>query len=249
MLFIDSSILKALEKIEGNNKGFVIVVDNQNVVKGTLTDGDIRRSLLNGKNLDTPVSEIVSRNYSFLNEYDSFDRLINFFKTSKINFLPIINKNKQLINVLTKAQLHTALLEGIEWDYNYDFTLLDAHSIEHEIYNRPWGYFKTVFLSEYSRAKIIQVNPQEVLSLQEHKKREEHWVIIKGRGIMTLGESEKDVAEGVYIYIPKGCKHRIINTSINEPLIISEVQLGDYFGEDDIIRYEDKYGRNKSIIW
>lgn len=145
--------------------------------------------------------------------------------------------------MLTKVQLHTALLEGLEWDCRYDFSLLDGHTIDHEIYNRPWGYYKTVFLSDYSRAKIIQVNPGEELSLQEHKKREEHWVIVKGEGVMTIGESVRDVNEGSYIYIPKGCKHRVSNNSQSIPLMISEVQLGSYFGEDDVIRYEDKYGR------
>ncbi|HHE05988.1 MAG TPA: cupin domain-containing protein, partial [Epsilonproteobacteria bacterium] len=78
----------------------------------------------------------------------------------------------------------------------------------------------------------------------EHKRREEHWVIIKGKGKVVLGESLLDVYPGKYIYIPKGCKHQIINDG-EENIIFSEVQLGEYFGEDDIIRYSDKYGRVK----
>ena len=58
-----------------------------------------------------------------------------------------------------------------------------------------------------------------------------------------MGESIKNVSSGSFIYVPKGCKHKLINTSSEEFLMVAEVQLGDYFGEDDIIRYEDKYGR------
>ena len=91
----------------------------------------------------------------------------------------------------------------------------------------------------------MKVINTKALSLQEHKKREEHWVVIKGIGKVVLGESLIDVYPGKYIYIPKGCKHQIINISTKDNLVFSEVQLGEYFGEDDIVRYSDKYGRVK----
>ncbi|MGM7634561.1 cupin domain-containing protein [Bacillus sp. Hm123] len=243
LLNCSKTIYDALAQIEKNKKGFVIVVDDLQIVKGTITDGDIRRLLLKGEGLGSPISKIISNDFGFLYENDPFEKIVSFFKSPKIEFLPIVNNENKLTNVLTKNQLHTALLEGIEWDLHFDFSLLDDKKIDQEIYDRPWGYYKTVFLSEYSRAKIIQVNPNQELSLQEHKKREEHWVIIKGEGMMTIGESIKPVYEGTYVYIPTGCKHRVKNTSSTNPLMISEVQLGSYFGEDDIIRYEDKYGR------
>jgi len=240
---MNSTIIDALKKIDNNEKGFVIVLNDNGIIQGTVTDGDIRRSIINRKSVETPIAEVMSLDFSFVYEEDTFEKLIIFFKKSKIEFLPILNTNEQIINVLTKKQFHTVLLEGIEWDLRYDFSKLDNRTIDHEIYNRPWGYYKTVFLSDYSRAKVIQINPGEELSLQEHKKREEHWVIVKGEGEMIIGESMKVVSEGMYVYIPKGCKHRISNFSNENPLIISEVQLGSYFGEDDIIRYDDKYGR------
>lgn len=242
-LNIDATIYNALEQIERNKKGFVIITDKNDIVQGTLTDGDIRRSILKGKDINNSIDGLFSQDFSYVYIDDSFEKVIELFKSSKFNFAPIITKNGKLLNIITKAQLHTALLEGIEWDFNFDFTSLDKRTIDHEIYNRPWGYYKTVFLSDYSRAKIIQVNPGEELSLQEHKQREEHWVIVKGMGELTIGESNKIVLAGSYIYIPKGCMHRIKNISDDSPLMISEVQLGEYFGEDDIIRYEDRYGR------
>jgi len=81
----------------------------------------------------------------------------------------------------------------------YDFFSLDENQLEYEIYNRPWGIYKTTFLNKYSRAKIIKVYPKSELSLQEHKKREEHWIIVKGKGILIIGESTKNVSKGDYI--------------------------------------------------
>lgn len=135
------------------------------------------------------------------------------------------------------------MLEDSKWQPNRDFSLLDDEKLEQEIYNRPWGYYKTVFLSDFTRAKIICVYPKGKLSIQEHKYREEHWVIVKGKGELTLGESIKSMTSGDYIFVPKSCKHSIENISDEENLFISEVQLGSYFGEDDIIRYSDIYGR------
>jgi len=141
-----------------------------------------------------------------------------------------------------KKQFHIFLLENIKFDLTYDFSKFDNHTLEHEIYNRPWGFYKSTILTSHAQGKVITVFPKSELSLQEHKKREEHWVIIKGHGTVVLGESLIDVYPGKYIYIPKGCKHQIINDS-DENIVFSEVQLGEYFGEDDIIRYSDKYGR------
>ncbi|MBB4823638.1 mannose-1-phosphate guanylyltransferase/mannose-6-phosphate isomerase [Sporosarcina luteola] len=241
-LDFNSSILQALEQIEKNKKGFVIIHENMKV-RGTITDGDIRRAIISGYSVDQPIKKLLLEDFTFISQESTFDTVIDLFKSSKINFLPILKQNGELLNILTKDQLHSILLEDIQWDLNYDFTTLDQKTINQEIYNRPWGYYKTVFLSDYSRVKIIKVNPGEELSLQEHKKREEHWVIVKGKGEITVGESMKSVDEGSYIFIPKGCKHRIKNNSHNSSLMISEVQLGSYFEEDDIIRYLDKYGR------
>ncbi|PID23310.1 cupin domain-containing protein [Sporosarcina sp. P7] len=239
------TIFDGLNRIERNKKGFLIVVNEKLVIQGTVTDGDIRRALLRGITLKDLIQKVMNTNFAYLRNNSSFDNLIEKFKSSKIEFIPIVDQKSKLINLITKKQLHVALLEGVQWDFNFDFLSLDDLSVDYEIYNRPWGIYKTVFLSEYTRAKVIYVNPQEELSLQEHKKREEHWIIIKGEGKVILGESEKQVHEGVYVYIPKGCKHKVINTSKDETLMISEVQLGTYFGEDDIIRFQDKYGRLK----
>lgn len=241
-VYADETIKEALKKIEENNNGFVCVINAQKKLVGVLTDGDIRRALIQKGDLTQVLKTFMNQQYNFLYEDEQFDNVVEKFKDAKITFLPIISKERTLKNIITKKQLHESLLQGEILNLQKDFFQLNQAE-GFEIYNRPWGFYKTVVLSEFVQAKIIQVFPQQELSLQYHHQREEHWVIVKGNGIMTIGESLKEVHQGSYIFIPKGCIHRVRNTSKTKPLIISEVQLGEYFGEDDIIRIEDKYGR------
>lgn len=236
------SIEAALKKLQDNKKRFLICVDDIKCVIGVLTDGDIRRAFLNNLNIEDKINNVYSSNFQYLYSTSPFNEFCEKFKSDKIDFLPIVDKEMKLINVITKKQFHIMLLENIDFDSAYDFNKFDNHVLEHEIYNRPWGYYKSTILTSHAQSKIITIFPKGELSLQEHKKREEHWVIIKGKGKVILGESLIDVYPGKYIYIPKGCKHQIINNS-DENIVFSEVQLGEYFGEDDIIRYSDKYGR------
>ena len=238
----NSSIKDALIKIEINKKGFLFILNEDNKVIGTLTDGDIRRLLIDGY-LTSDIIKFQSL-FKSLRADDSFNQICTLFKSERIQFLPILDNSNKLINFITKKQFHTLLLHDKPWDLKQNFINIDENEIDFQIYNRPWGFYKSNLLSDFVQAKIITVFPNEELSLQEHKRREEHWVIIKGRGKVILGESFIDIYPGKYIYIPKGCKHQIINDS-NENIILSEVQLGDYFGEDDIIRHSDKYGRVK----
>lgn len=238
----DATIIEALQKIELNNQGFICVIDQSFKLLGVLTDGDIRRELIRHRDIYYKLNNFIDPTFEFLNKDSTFDLIVEKFKDEKITFLPIIDDDKKLINILKKNQLHDLLLKGETLDLNIDFSDFDKAEA-FEIYNRPWGFYKTVVLSNFVQAKVIQVFPEQQLSLQYHKKREEHWIVIKGTGKLTIGESEKEVYSGSYIFIPKGCEHRIKNTSKEEVLIISEVQLGEYFGEDDIIRIEDNYGR------
>lgn len=107
---------------------------------------------------------------------------------------------------------------------------------------RPWGTFEVLHESDDFKIKKITVHPGKRLSLQSHKKRSEHWVVIKGTGVVIQDTAEIKVKPNTQIFIPVGQKHRIQNTG-NKPLIFIEVQTGTYFKEDDITRYEDDYNR------
>ncbi|MCG9101365.1 mannose-1-phosphate guanylyltransferase/mannose-6-phosphate isomerase [Laribacter hongkongensis] len=112
----------------------------------------------------------------------------------------------------------------------------------HRKVHRPWGWYDTIDEGLRFKVKRIQVKPKASLSLQKHQYRSEHWVVIKGRAEVTLGNKVFSLNENQSTFVPVGEVHRLANPD-NSPLEIIEVQTGSYFGEDDIIRFEDSYGR------
>lgn len=114
---------------------------------------------------------------------------------------------------------------------------------EHKRVHRPWGYFESIDTGERFQVKHIVVIPGGVLSLQKHRHRAEHWVIVSGTAEVTVGETVRAVHENESIYIPIGTVHRLSNQG-KIPLELIEVQTGGYLGEDDIVRLEDVYKRS-----
>ena len=107
---------------------------------------------------------------------------------------------------------------------------------------RPWGKFFILEDGERAKVKRLFVNPGQRLSLQSHNKRDEHWVIIRGTARITLDDMTTDYDYGQHVFIGRGVKHRVSCQSA-EPVEIIEVQLGESFAEEDIVRYSDDYGR------
>lgn len=109
---------------------------------------------------------------------------------------------------------------------------------------RPWGYYDSIDMGERHQAKRIVVNPGAKLSLQMHHHRAEHWVVVKGTATVTRGEEVLLLSENQSTYIPIGTTHSLENPGVI-PLEMVEVQTGSYLGEDDIVRFEDRYGRTE----
>jgi len=120
----------------------------------------------------------------------------------------------------------------------------EEKNLHRKVY-RPWGWYDSVDQSECFKVKRIQVKPGASLSLQMHHHRAEHWIVVKGTAEITNGNKVIVLTENQSTYIPRGQIHRLSNRG-NAPLEIIEVQSGRYLGEDDIVRYEDSYGRSKS---
>ncbi|MDH3349710.1 MAG: cupin domain-containing protein, partial [Desulfobulbaceae bacterium] len=113
----------------------------------------------------------------------------------------------------------------------------------HKTVFRPWGSFTTLELQERFQIKRISVKPHSKLSLQMHYHRHEHWVVVTGTALVTTDDKEVLLHENQSVYIPSGTKHRLENPGVI-PLELIEVQIGSYLGEDDIVRFDDDYGRN-----
>ena len=124
--------------------------------------------------------------------------------------------------------------------------ILDSKNIiegkEHKKIYRPWGYHISLVEDNNWKVKIIMVKPGEKLSLQKHKYRAEHWVVVKGKATVQIELEEFLLNSNQSIFIPVGSKHRLINNESNA-LVLIEVQTGSYIKEDDIERFEDNYGR------
>ncbi len=117
----------------------------------------------------------------------------------------------------------------------------------HRKVTRPWGTFDSIDETDSFKVKRLTVNPGAKLSLQMHHQREEFWVVVAGKAKVTRGDDILTLNIGETVHIPIEMTHSLENP-YEEPLIIIEVQLGSYLGEDDIVRFDDKYGRVKKDL-
>ena len=114
--------------------------------------------------------------------------------------------------------------------------------MENEFDQRPWGSYTVLDEGSDFKVKRLEVLPNKRLSYQKHARRSEHWFVVRGTAKVTLNGTEKLVKKGESVDIPVGTAHRVENPE-DEMLVFIETQTGDYFGEDDIVRIEDDFGR------
>ena len=117
-----------------------------------------------------------------------------------------------------------------------------SEAVSHKKVYRPWSFYLSIGYGKRYQVKIIHVNPGAKLSLQMHYHRAEHWIVVKGTAKVEVENNVKILSENESAYIPLGSKHRLINQG-KIPLEIIEVQSGSYIAEEDIMRFEDLYGR------
>lgn len=150
-----------------------------------------------------------------------------------------------LVVVQTKDAILVASRDKVQEVKNIVAELKSLNRVEHKLHRqvyRPWGYFDCVDASKRYQVKRITVAPGARLSLQMHHHRAEHWIVVNGTGRVTLNNQEQMLTENESIYLPIGSQHALENPG-KIPLELIEVQVGSYLGEDDIVRFEDLYGR------
>ena len=131
-------------------------------------------------------------------------------------------------------------LSTLKRDLKNEMTLFpDSGKLKEQ---RPWGFYEILMETETSKVKLISVSPNQKLSLQKHKYRTETWYVIQGEAKVTKGQERFSMLSGDSVIIRQNEEHRLENLS-SDPLEIIEIQSGTYFGEDDIIRIKDSYGR------
>ena len=152
------------------------------------------------------------------------------------NLVIIDTPDALLVADRSKSQDVKLVVDALKASADADLTELPA------TVHRPWGTYATLKQEDGYQVKRITVAPGQKLSLQYHHKRAEHWVVTQGKAIVQVGDEEFETGPGEYRYIPLGEKHRLTNVGDGE-LVLIEVQVGEYLGEDDIVRLEDIYGR------
>ena len=110
------------------------------------------------------------------------------------------------------------------------------------MFRADWGWFEILSKGDFFQVKKIFIKPNNSISLQSHKFRSEHWVVVSGNAKVTINNKISNITKGESIFVPLKAIHRLENITTT-PVILIEVQTGTYFGEDDIVRYEDQYSR------
>ena len=151
------------------------------------------------------------------------------------NLIIIDTPDVTFIATQDKAQEVKSIVESLQASGRCESSM-------HRKVHRPWGWYDSIESGEYFQVKRLHVKPGGKLSLQMHHKRAEHWVVVSGTATVTNGEQKCTLIKGESTYIPLGVTHALENQA-NESLEVIEVQSGIYLGEDDIVRFEDVYGR------
>jgi mannose-1-phosphate guanylyltransferase/mannose-6-phosphate isomerase len=172
--------------------------------------------------------------------YDCHDTLVSgesrLVAAVGVSDLVIVEtKDAVLVSSKSRAQDVRHVVEQLKADERAE---VDTHR---QVF-RPWGNYDSIDNGEGFQVKRLVVSPGSILSLQLHHHRAEHWVVVRGTARVTLNDDVFDLGVNEHVHIPIGATHRIENPGKEETHII-EVQCGDYLGEDDIVRFDDKYGR------
>ena len=184
----------------------------------------------NGNTLDGDIYVRDTKN-TYIQREDSF------VATTGIDNLIIVNtKDALLVASKDSSQDVKEIVDSLKNRNREEYKL-------HKEVFRPWGSYESLIISDEYQVKKLTVYPLQKLSVQMHYKRSEHWVVVKGKAKITNGKDEFTLLKNESTYIPVETVHALENPSNNENLEIIEVQTGTYFGEDDIVRFEDRYGR------
>jgi mannose-1-phosphate guanylyltransferase / mannose-6-phosphate isomerase len=184
-----------------------------------------------GNAVDGPAVLVDSRNSLIRSDESVLTTVVGLD-----NVVVVSTADAVLVTARDKSEGVKALVEQLK-------TQNRRAATEHRRIYRPWGYYQDVDLAERYRVKRIVVKPGSKLSSQKHFHRSEHWVVVKGTAEVTLGDATKSVHENESVYIPLEGIHRLANPG-RIPLELIEVQVGSYLGEDDIVRFDDVYGRS-----
>lgn len=242
------TLFAALERLHARPEKAVIIVDAAGRLAGILDEAGLRGALLTAGRLDATLRTLDLPQDPAVHVDTPFDEVVRITLAACAALVPVLDDRDRVINAFTREQLHHLLAGDLPWDPRCDFTILAAGASlaagdRPDAVTRPWGFYRSLLTTAFTQAKILSVAPGQELSLQKHFRREEYWTVVRGQGIFRLDDDRYTVRRGFTVHIPREAVHWIRNTHSSEALILIEVQVGDYFGEDDIFRLSDRYHR------
>lgn len=196
----------------------------------------------------------VARVYSFNDDDGTAKEGLKLLAETFSDFVLAFGNGGDRKDGSTPSAEHQVCKEfGIDmlWGLGGDFKMNSSSSIlanwTRETEQRPWGSFTTYEVGKGYKVKTLSVNPGQRLSLQYHNHRAEYWTVLSGYGVAYIGDQDNfllpfEISQGSTLHIPKGVHHRV-SCAGDVPLVIMEAQIGDYVGEDDIVRLQDDYAR------
>ena len=245
-----ATLFDALGRLDGQPRQALIVVDAAGRLEGVLDDAMVRAAILRTRSLDALVGDALPRDAgtgpasaNAVTLDTPFSEVVALSLAAPGDLIPVLDDRDRVVNAFTREQLHQLLAEDLPWDPRRDFTALTTAERRPDAVTRPWGFYRSLLTTAFTQAKILSVAPGQELSLQKHFRREEYWTVVRGEGSFRLDDDRYTVRRGFTVHIPREAVHWIRNTHPTEALILVEVQAGDYFGEDDIVRLSDKYRR------
>ncbi|WP_456435066.1 mannose-1-phosphate guanylyltransferase/mannose-6-phosphate isomerase [Thermovibrio ammonificans] len=189
----------------------------------------------NGNVKDDKTFLLETKNSLVLNRDFEGDRLIVTVGLEDV--MVVGTKDVTLVAKRGESQKVKEIVKALKADPEFA-----RYAMTHPLVYRPWGHFIELGRGERYKIKRITVKPGGKLSYQMHYHRSEHWIVVKGTAKVTIGDQEMFVHENESVFIPKTTPHRLENPG-KVPLEVIEVQVGEYLGEDDIVRFQDDYGR------
>ncbi len=235
--------LKQWEKIEGDSFDYAFMEKASSIgcisFEGSWSDLGDWNAVARENDTDSFGNNLIGNSH----QIDSKDSLLWSDSDDQVlmgigleNIIAVAMSDAVLVADKSKSQEIKSIIKTLK---NRNQRQASDHSFE----QRPWGYFKTIIKDKNFHVKIIKVLPGGKLSLQSHKHRSENWVVISGKATVFNNNNIYELNANESTFIGSGNKHMLENKK-SENLIIVEIQTGDYFGEDDIVRYRDDYNRN-----
>ncbi len=241
---VSVSLAHALAALDETPEGFRILVDSHGRLEGILDARRLHAALLELHDLNAPLARANIPFPSFLRTDSPVQDAVRTLMESDDTAVPVCDPDGRVINAVPREAFQQWLEEDLPWDPRMDFMALRREARPQDAVFRPWGFYRVLARNEFSQTKILALDPGQEISLQKHFLREEYWTVVRGEGVFRLGGEVFPVSRGFTARIPREALHWIRNTSTGDRLVIMEVQTGDAFREDDIVRIADRYQRD-----